>query len=161
MQLKEKDLCLGMFVSDYWGFSYMPRWVHALKRQIKQWDIELVPSGYNFYWQVQWVMWHLLCTNDEQHFHVHKQGDFATRCMAHIANLEYSIKVSSLTTPNLHCRTLFQKQKGISRMSYSPSVRKPKQVIVRNQREGRISWIIKGDLCLLSISELFLTWGKH
>lgn len=25
MQLKEKDLCLGTFVSDYWGFSYVPR----------------------------------------------------------------------------------------------------------------------------------------
>lgn len=25
MQLKEKDLCLETFVSDYWGFSYMPR----------------------------------------------------------------------------------------------------------------------------------------
>lgn len=25
MQLKEKDLCLGTFVSSYWGFSYVPR----------------------------------------------------------------------------------------------------------------------------------------
>lgn len=73
-----------------WGHLYQtiealvmcPGRVHALIKQIKQWDFELVPSGYNFYWQVQWVMWHLLCTNDEQHFHVHKQGDFANRCMA-------------------------------------------------------------------------------
>lgn len=91
-----KKICVeGHLYQTIGALVMRPGRVHALIKQIKQWDFELVPSGYNFYWHVQWVMRHLLCTNDEQHFHVHKQGDFENRCMTHIRNLEYSIKVSS------------------------------------------------------------------
>lgn len=54
-----------------------PGRVHALIKQIKQWDFELVHSGNNFYWHAQWVTWYFLRTNAEQHFHAHKQGAFA------------------------------------------------------------------------------------